>query len=82
MYRVILLTSLFVRPPLPHLCSLRVCNKQGVRSSQQISTTDSMSVNQTGIRTHQMLELCRQAAIVRLFHVHHFSVGAEDIKLP
>lgn len=30
------LTSLFVRPPFPHLCSLRVCNKQEVSASEQV----------------------------------------------
>lgn len=76
------LTSLLVRPPLPHLCSLRVWNKRGVRSLNQTLLTDEMSVSQTGVITHQVFKLCWQAAIVRFFHVHNFSVGAEDIKLP
>lgn len=77
----VVLTSLLVRPPLPHLCSLRVCNKQGVSSSQQLLIIDSLSVSQTFMMAHQVFELCRQAAIVRFFHVHDFCVGAEDIKL-
>lgn len=31
--------------------------------------------------THQVLKLCRQAAIVGLLHVHDFRVGAKDVKL-
>lgn len=31
---------------------------------------------------YQMLEFCREAAVVRLFHVHHFRVCAQNVKFP
>lgn len=29
-----------------------------------------------------MFELCGEAAVVGLFHIHHFRVGAQDVKFP
>lgn len=81
------LTSLFVRPPLPHLCSLSVCRKETTTGCQCSAagfyqrTWSLANITCSVSITHQVFKLCWQAAIVGLLHVHNFCVGAKDVKL-
>lgn len=75
------LTSLLVRPPLPHLCSRRVCNKQEVSAPQKAFIRLLHSFQPVKRLTHQVFKLCWQATIVGLLHVHNFCVSTEDVKL-
>lgn len=82
------LTSQLARPPLPHLCSLRVCKKSKQRLCHVIlSPTLSLCRRpwRRGVPappTYQVFEFCGEAAIVGFFHVHHFRVCAQNVKFP
>lgn len=81
------LTSQLARPPLPHLCSLRVCKKSKEHlSCEAPPTSPSASCPWKGgvwpAPAYQVFEFCREAAVVGLFHVHHFRVCAQNVKFP
>lgn len=74
-------TSLLVRPPLPHLCSLKVCKekKTGSHCSASVYLYDPNAAY-FAATTHQVFKLCWQAAVVGFLHVHYFGVGAKNIE--